>query len=741
MGPSRNICQHLKQLSSSGSPVLPCCSGESSASSTSTILSRMAAVIFDGTLIPSEGLAPKPKIIFEDKLNSKKQKKSKKQGKESAIAASQQEIKKMTCPDKSNSSNQSFLNLKLSRTLGLGLTSKERGFSAYSTERLKAISQQLWLPIETDLHDLDLSSSSGSLPNLTSNSWFSTRVLEVKNPSSVKTCFPSSTSFPVESTEEEDTRKKKRKKPKRKIENIKEEIKRQCEAEITKKINGIVYARVCGKVLINDEKKCPDHDKNEVEFEQYWPYTCQALIQKCGTGVEIERSRKGLKCGEFCEEGKSFCKIHTKSGSKPPRTERIMRCIKVRAVPNAKTRALLNEFMGGKRWTYNKMVEQRLENEIDGKTDWKFKKWVEGECKNELITNCPEFLDSVPTEIRKDAVSEYMTGLVNAINRRQDLINLEKWKVKNWTGYRAKTIKNPEMKFQRKKDQQSIHVPASITKILELEPNLPMNLYPDSKKRIAIHAFTSMLEPIPIHHRAKRNKTLKMILQEGILYDWRLIKTRTGKYYFCFPYSAKPTQSAKTIKQVALDGGARVFQTSYSPQGEVGEYGKDAWKVLAKYQDKIRDVRKLYYADGPDKHSEKLRRIRLLLQEKLRNCVQDLHCKVAKMLCDSYNTIVMPRFGIRSMIKSKNISASTKRSLLALSHSAFRQRLIDKASLCGTELLIPPNERATTMTCGFCFTPNFNIKGSETFWCDKCGLKTGRDPHAARNIFIRQLTL
>lgn len=644
--------------------------------------------------------------------------------KESVIVESLQEPKQMILNVKSSLCENNFQPMRLSRTLGVGLTSKERGFATYSKEQLKEISKQLWFPIETDLQDSVLSSSNGSLITTESNSWFLIKALEVKNPSFIKTCCPLSTSFPVEQMEQDDTKEKKPKeKPKSRIIVC-------CDFVVTKKIDGIVYGRECGKVLKDEEEYCHDHqDEDEEEYEQYWPYTCEAIIQKCGTGVEPERSRKGLQCGEFCSEGKKYCKRHEKTATKVKNP--ILRCVKVRARPNPEQRKELEIWFGGKRKTYNLAVEERMEDKFNGKIELKDKSNLQNSLANKLVTNCEEYLKAVPKDVRGDAVKEYFTGVSNAYNMYLQRVESEEWKKQNWINYKPKEIKLPVMKFQLKSEQQSIHIPARYTKVVTIESinGVGIGLYPKFFKK----------KPILLDRRSKRNRTLQKILKTNIQYDYRLLKTKTGKYYFCFPYAAeiKPTSS---IKQASCDGGVRTFQTVYSPQGELEQYGSDCNSTIRNYQTRIQKLKNQYFNPGPLKHNKHLKLLRSKAQEKLKNLVTDLHYKTANSLCNKYETIVLPHYGTLSMISNKtsNIGSNTKRETLALSHAAFRRRLISKAELRACTILIPRNETGTTKTCGLCFVENPNVGSSKIFYC-KCGLVAGRDVNAARNIFIRQL--
>lgn len=654
---------------------------------------------------------------------------------ESVTAEFQPEPKQMTLQGKLKSCKKSSLRLELLRTLPAELTSKEKVFSAYSKKQLKEISAQLWFPIETDLQGSDSSSSNGCLSSIESNSWYSNRALEVKNQSYARTCFPLSTSFPVELTGQDDTRKGKQMKS---LKRPKIRFVKCCEWAIVKSIEGIKYARPCGNVLKKGERVCPKHKgMKEKEFEQYWPYCCQSILKKLGTGIEKERSKKDLKCGEFCKEGDLYCKIHMKNATKP--VNPTLRCIKVRARPNALHNKEFEKIFGDARKTYNLMVEERLEDQLNGVTDVINKTKLEGEYKKKHVTNCSEYLKQTPKAIRAGAVEEYFTGVVNALNMYDRKVNTENWKRENWDGYTPKEIKLPVIQFKSKRDQQCINLPLASTSIV----NIPSN---DSSKnssvrpRIGIKIFPRFLSgPIPLDRRALRNKTLQSILKTGIQYDYKLIRTKSNKYYFCFPYPAKIIPNVST-KQAACDPGVRTFQTVYSPQGDLLEFGKDSNQVIRLYHDTIKTLKTQYFK-GFNRFNHRLRKSRLLLQDKLKNMVNDLHYKTANILCSSYGTVILPKFAVRQMVAKEDTCHTTKREMLTLAHSTFRRRLISKAEILNCTILVPANEFKTTMTCGICFTENRNVGVSKVFRCDNCKLIAGRDVNAPRCIFIRQLKL
>lgn len=685
----------------------------------------------------NDTISPPSKDGINSKIQTKPRKKSgksmMKKEKESVTVGSPHVPSRMTSNDKLNLCSQSIRDLRLSETLEAGLIGNGKVFSNFSKEQLRGISEQLWYPIETDLHGSDLSCSNGSLTITESNSWFSTRRLEVRNQSFVKTSCPLSTCFPVGLTAQDDIRKKKsRKKLKKNLKPKKtEKPRRLCQFVLTKKIKKTVYGRPCGNVCLEGEEFCHKHgESKEQEFEKYWPFTCEAVIKKCGTGIVKECSRKGLKCGEFCRENEKYCSGHRKTATKVENP--ILRCIKVRACPTKEQKKILEKWFGDKRKTYNLMVEERLEEQLKTEVEIKDKNELEATYKKKHVTDAEEYLKQTPKDIRSNAIEEYFTGVANAFNRYLQKVETQEWKKKNWEKFKPREIKKPRMKFQRKREQQCIALPSRNSDFQTGENIRAKRL----ERSIKVYPGT-LEEPIALHRRVWKNKTLNRLLEKGLQYDYKLLKTKTGKYYFCLPYSATIEPNNSTM-QAACDGGVRNFQTVYSPQGELEQYGHNVNQIVKGYQTAIATIRYNYF-NGPLKGNERLRKSRFRLQEKLKNMVTDLHYKTANSICKKYNTVILPHYGVASMIRSNKIGPNTKRETLALSHGAFRSRMISKAEVQSCKLLIPQNEFATTMTCGVCFEENRNVGDSPVFNCGNCGLKAGRDVNAPRNIFIRQL--
>lgn len=116
----------------------------------------------------------------------------------------------MTLKDKNIFSQVPILITNWLQTSALVLIGKEKVCKPFWNLQCQENSKKLWLPIETDLRDSHLNSSSSSWKEIKSNSWFSIEKKEkAKKLNSQKTLCQSSTFIPAEKWVKEDIRSRK----------------------------------------------------------------------------------------------------------------------------------------------------------------------------------------------------------------------------------------------------------------------------------------------------------------------------------------------------------------------------------------------------------------------------------------------------------------------------------------------------------------------------------------------------
>lgn len=256
--------------------------------------------------------------------------------------------------------------------------------------------------------------------------------------------------------------------------------------------------------------------------------------------------------------------------------------------------------------------------------------------------------------------------------------------------------------------------------------------------------------------RTKMKKWTQTYLSANDHDNLKIIKT--GKrYYILLSYKQENVSDSlkKKINErkktkivydnVSLDPGIRTFQTFYSSNGICGKIGNNMSLQLEPLGRKIdlltslRYNQKLWKLSSRTKYNMKQRCSKL--RTKIKNIVNDLHWKTASFLCKHFKHIIIPNFETKEMVNKyyRNISSSSVRMLLSLSHYKFRMRLIEKAKAFGRKVMVC-SEEYTSKTCGSCGEINEKLGSSKTFKCPACKFTIDRDINGARNILLKVLT-
>ena len=235
--------------------------------------------------------------------------------------------------------------------------------------------------------------------------------------------------------------------------------------------------------------------------------------------------------------------------------------------------------------------------------------------------------------------------------------------------------------------------------------------------------------------KTKRNKSFLKNFTNGT--DCKLIKYSDGSYYLLIT-KQKIIRKKVTHNSIALDPGVRCFQTGYSPDGFIGEFGSNILDKVNPYTDYINKLNTL-----KTKSVYKTRRNMSLRQHKsrtkIKNIVNDFQWKLANYLCSNFETIITSNFNTSDMVKKENrtISKTTVKDMYCLSHFKFREKLKHKARQMNRRLIII-NEAYTSKTCTSCGNIK-DLKGEKIYKCDNCNLVIDRDINGARNIYLKTL--
>lgn len=506
----------------------------------------------------------------------------------------------------------------------------------------------------------------------------------------------------------------------------------------------------CGKVLLDDENVCPDHgDKKSNEKLELWPWTCKFIISQ-EQGKDRSRSRKGLECGQLCDENMERCKHHAKvenhvvemkdcsvleSRNENGETENkiampekeipttFTRTFLVRIRPNGEQRQVYNKMAGDCRMTYNILVKRQEEFDLDIKAE---------DLRPGLVNNLPEelnYLMETPKDCRDFAVKEFVTAFKNSASQREQKIKFaettEAWCKEMGYVYQPRKIKLPVINLRTKKQDQSINMAKSA---ITLKSN-KAEIYP-----------TFFKDPIKLHPRSfHQDKKYSEVFRSGLKHDVKMIRKRSGKFYLAIPYDVplKPKVPRKPF--VSGDPGVKTFLTTCDFEGKQIAFGDECdrkinmiYTRLDRLKIKWRELRKR----SLHKSAEKIKKMINILEEHLKNKVRDLHYKIIEELT-IYERIYIPRFANKQMEQNKKCFKRTKQHMNTLSHYQFTQRLRSKAEELGIQVQ-QSDEFRTTQICTSCLRPNY-IGKSRWYECKYCGYEGPRDACAGRNNTLKYM--
>lgn len=359
---------------------------------------------------------------------------------------------------------------------------------------------------------------------------------------------------------------------------------------------------------------------------------------------------------------------------------------------------MFRKWLGTSRWTYNKCIEAK--NRKMKLTKKNLRDYTINS-KNFKNTQLKWVLET-PYDIRDEAMNDLLKALVSDNAKRKN---------NNDTSYHY-------FKFRSRKDyNQSIVI---------------RKKFWNAKRGV----FGKILSNLKSSEK----------LPKKLLHDSRLICNKLGHYYICIP---KPIQfkcdnqalNCGNGDTVSLDPGVRTFQTCYDVRGNIIEWGKhDMGKIF----------RLCHYIDDMNSRSTKvnhrtrshMKQAILRAHNRIRNLVKDMHCNLAKFLCEKYRCIIIPKFETKGMCKRgvRKINSKTARSMCTLSHYSFLQRLRYKSHEYPHCNLIETTEEYTSKTCGSCGYIDRKLGSKKEYKCSLCKVRIDRDANGARNILLKYLT-
>ena len=362
---------------------------------------------------------------------------------------------------------------------------------------------------------------------------------------------------------------------------------------------------------------------------------------------------------------------------------------KIRIYPTPNQRKLFKQWMGVRRYVYNKVLSAiKNDNENINFMDLR-NKHVTSKNNNTL----KDWELDVPKDIRAGAIRDLVKNYTTAFSL------LKKGNIAHF-----------RMSYCKKKDTPSIEIPKSAMKW-------------NKEKGFSIYKTYNLGNIKASKKQSKKDYT-------EIKHDCRLM-FKNNHWYIIIPIKKKRKKVEHIRSKIcSLDPGITTFQTVYSPD-RVYKFQRDP-VVLKRLQLKLDKMQSL--RDKKQIGKEHYKRRERKLYQKQEDLIDDLHFKTANILTKEYKIILLPSFESQKMTKKgKRIC----RNLLQLKHYRFKQRIKEKCEQRCSELRIC-TEEYTSKTCGWCGKVNI-LKNYNVFECSECKLKIDRDINGARNIFIKNL--
>lgn len=388
----------------------------------------------------------------------------------------------------------------------------------------------------------------------------------------------------------------------------------------------------------------------------------------------------------------------------------------IRIFPNVDDQALLKQWMGVVRWTYNQCVYLCNSYSQMGLYEWInepfFAMFI-------LRGDIPTWVKAVPEAVRSKMFRSFFSA------RRAALTNLSRGNINHF-------------RFQFKSKKRMLHDSLSFTsreyKNINAKP-------PRDEKKPRQCEFLNRLNP---KHKNKNMAGTQAKIIGDVNHDFNIQHDLArNRWFMNIPYKRNVAVSNRGDIQasvVAIDPGVRTFATCYTPDGYAVEVGAEDRKRLCRLAIAADKVQSRMSRLTTDSRKHRRARVRFKrLHFRIRCLVKDLHRKLSSWLCNTFDVILLPPFKTSEMSKrcSRRLRSKTVRQMLTWSHFQFKQRLLDSAKLHGKVVLIV-DESYTSQTCGDC--GRRYKSSSKTYKCRHCKYIADRDINGARNILIRTLS-
>jgi len=228
--------------------------------------------------------------------------------------------------------------------------------------------------------------------------------------------------------------------------------------------------------------------------------------------------------------------------------------------------------------------------------------------------------------------------------------------------------------------------------------------------------------------KLKTRRKIKQHRQfEGKIKSVTISKTPTGKYYASILVEEEIKELPKIDRKVGIDLGIKEF--AILSDGTKIENPK--W--LRKTEKRIKLIQKsLSRKQKQSKNYERTRQKLAKLHKKIANQRKDFLHKISSKIIHENQVIVLEDLKVKNMQQNKHLA----KAIGEVSWAEFRRMLEYKAKWYGREIIIAPQNYASSQICSECGYKNTDVKNLALIeWkCPNCGAIHDRDINAAKNL-------
>lgn len=395
-----------------------------------------------------------------------------------------------------------------------------------------------------------------------------------------------------------------------------------------------------------------------------------------------------------------------------------MRTLKLRLDPTKEQKALLAEYAGCSRFTYNKAVAARLGVGSTHKSIFSIRdRYVtnlsrgEGKKPNPFFKN-RQWLLRCPKSVRQSAIKSALANVKAC-----------------FSNLKAGNINQFSAPYRRKKTE------------IERGWAIEMDQMNVSRNDDKLYIFKEIMGSM----RYFGTKQLKKLMPDNHpTHDPKIQKSRFGEYFLVLSVFArdrrlerKPAHTGKGAA-ASIDPGVRKTLVTYSPENQesfmIGKGQATQLVQLLMGHDKLQsrlDTEK----DIRSKQRMQIKKQMIRIRKRVFYLKKEFRDQTSNFLAARYDLLLVPKLDTGAMTISAGRKLTTKaaRQMLTLSHSTLFTRLKEKCDEYGTTFL-PVKEHYTSQTCPLCSCLN---KCGETYHCERCKFTCDRDIVGAAGIFLK----